>query len=75
MMYAEEAGFEVAWLPLHPDERAKLNPNRLALFFNENEGLPYDFASMYFAAIDTVEDNYAAPINADFVPMLLRYTE
>lgn len=75
MSYAEEAGFEVSWLPLHPDQRKKLNPNRLALFFNENEGVPYDFASMYFAAIDTVEDNYASPINADSVPMLLRYTE
>lgn len=75
LMYAEEAGFEVSWLPLHPDQRSQLDENKLALFFNENEGKPYDFASMYFAAIDTVDGNYLSPINVDFIPMMLRYTE
>lgn len=71
--YAKSATYEVVWLPIREDIRAKLNVTKAWDFFNTIEGLPYGVRNFWFSNIDTVDQNYFAPITGEYVPLWIKY--
>eukprot|EP00755_Sulcionema_specki_P003922 Sspe_Gene.28817::Locus_13260_Transcript_1_1_Confidence_1.000_Length_2472::g.28817::m.28817 len=58
IQWAKEAGYNVAWAPMAPAVRAKLNETAMWEFFHEVEGLRYGFTNMLYGWIDEEENNY-----------------
>jgi len=54
-MYAENADFQVAWLPLSEESRAVFNETAAIEKFYELEGLPYGFHTFLSTWVDTPE--------------------
>jgi hypothetical protein len=44
-------------------------------FFNKTLGAPYSHRANFFSVIDTVEENYFAPISSEVVPFIIRYIQ
>jgi len=55
LMYAENADFHVAWLPLSEERRAVFNETAAIEKFYELEGLPYGFHTFLSTWVDTPE--------------------
>lgn len=72
---AGDADYEVVWLPLRNDVRRRFNSSKAADFFEQNEGAPYSHRVNFFSVVDTVEDNYFAPISSELVPFIVRYLQ
>jgi hypothetical protein len=70
---AQDADMDVAWLQLRND--ARFNSTEAREFFRANEGAPYSHRANFFSVVDTVEDNYFAPITGELVPFIIRYID
>ena len=72
MAMAED--FEIVWLPLDKNLRAfgDLNEDHLNLWFNQVEGSSYSEVHDFFAAVDTPDESFPAPLNAESFPINLR---
>ena len=44
-------------------------------FYNDTEGSPYSHRVTFFSVVDTLEDNYFAPMSAELVPFMFRYMQ
>jgi hypothetical protein len=62
----------VALLRLSPENQAIFNETAAIEFFYENEGLPYGFHNFLFGWIDTPDDNFPPPVNAQIFPMIFQ---
>ncbi|CAM0902004.1 unnamed protein product [Alopecurus aequalis] len=69
-LWVAESGYEnkkVAFLPLHPDVRAKFNESAAWEFARSMYGKPYGYHNMIFSWIDTMSENYPPPLDANLV--------
>lgn len=73
--YARDADFDVAWIPLNDEMRVFFNSNLAWEFFEDTECAPYSHRVQYFSVVDTVEENYFAPISAELIPFMFRYLQ
>jgi len=55
---AEEAGYNVVWVPLSKQSRARFNETAAVAFFQSNEGLDYGYRNMLYGWLDTLKNNY-----------------
>ena len=67
--------FDVVWVPLKDDKRKELNSTFAWEFFRDTEGAPYSHRAQFFSVIDTLEDNYFAPLSAELIPFMIRYMQ
>ncbi len=51
----------------------RFNVTKAREFFTETEGAPYSHRIQFFSIVDTLEDNYFAPMSAELVPFIIRY--
>ena len=51
------------------------NSTKAKAYFKKTVGLPYSHRSQFFSVIDTVEDNYFAPISSELIPFMIRYLQ
>lgn len=65
--YAQNAGFNVAHLPLRQEIRQKFNNTAAAEWFKTVEGVPYGYHNFLFGWIDTEKDNLPAILDINFV--------
>ena len=72
--FARNAGYDLAWLPLDPAMKYKKSwdPKKLVTFFESVEHSAYSFVQEFMAAIDTADEAYPAPFNAEYVPSMMR---
>lgn len=72
--FAREAGYDLSWLPLDPNLRYKKawNVKKLENWFETVENSAYSFVKEFMAAIDTADESYPGPFNAEYVPMMMR---
>ncbi len=75
LQYAQQASYEVVWVPLKEEYRNRLDIDIAIETFNQLEGTPYGYRNLLFSAIDTLEDNYPLPLTAAFTPILMKYAE
>ena len=68
---------DVAYLPLDPKIRksASFDQDKLMDWFASVEGSHYSFAKEFFAAIDTPDFSYPAPLNSQAIPVQMRLFE
>ncbi|XP_023535427.1 uncharacterized protein LOC111796871 isoform X1 [Cucurbita pepo subsp. pepo] len=57
----------IAFLPLHPDLRAKLNETAAWEYVRSMVGKPYGYHNLIFSWIDTNHGNYPPPLDAHLV--------
>ena len=71
---AVQDDFEVAWLPLNKNLRSygDFDHDKLDLWIKEHLNLPYSRVAAFFAAVDTPDESFPAPINAESIPIILR---
>lgn len=71
---AVQDDFEVAWLPLNKKLRSysEFDSDKLNLWFKQHKNAPYSRVAAFFAAVDTENQSFPAPINAESVPVILR---
>lgn len=73
------ADYEVAWLPLDKNLRAFGDLNEVALmkFVNDAQGnSKYSSVQNFLSAVDTADESFPAPLNAESFPINLRlYSE
>eukprot|EP01061_Rhynchopus_euleeides_P020964 TRINITY_DN340_c0_g1_i1.p1 TRINITY_DN340_c0_g1~~TRINITY_DN340_c0_g1_i1.p1 ORF type:complete len:659 (+),score=214.45 TRINITY_DN340_c0_g1_i1:77-1978(+) len=55
---ATQAGFNLVWAPLDPEQRAKLDAEKMWAFFNETSGFDYGYNNMLWGWVDTEANNY-----------------
>jgi hypothetical protein len=53
----------------------KFNSEKARQFFAQSQGAPYSHRVLFFSVIDTVEENYFAPISSELVPFIIRYMQ
>lgn len=72
--FARNAGYDLAWLPLDPALRYKKawSPEKVISWFETVEKSAYSFVQEFMAAIDTADESYPGPFNAEYVPMMMR---
>lgn len=63
----DDANPQIAYLPLHPDLRAKFNETAAWEYAKSMSGKPYGYHNLIFSWIDTISDNYPAPLDAHLV--------
>ena len=74
LQLAYNADLDVAWIPMRDDIRKTMfNSTKAKAYFKKTVGLPYSHRSQFFSVIDTVEDNYFAPISSELIPFMIRY--
>lgn len=66
--------YDIAWLPLDKNLRAfgDLNVDNLNFWFNQVEGSMYSEVHDFFASVDTPDQSFPAPLNAESFPINLR---
>ena len=66
--------YEMAWLPLSQQlrEKADLNEDALFSWFTNVEHSSYSSVMAFFAAVDTADESFPAPLNSESVPINLR---
>jgi len=64
LIWAENASFHVAHIPLSEDSRAKFDNDKAVKFFESVEGLPYGYHNFLYGWIDTAHNNWP-PLLAD----------
>ncbi|XP_071698481.1 uncharacterized protein [Rutidosis leptorrhynchoides] len=67
----DDANPHIALLPLHPDLRSKFNETAAWEYAQSMIGLPYGFHNLIFAWIDTVNNNYPPPLDANLVASVM----
>uniref|UniRef100_A0A0E0QJ75 Uncharacterized protein n=1 Tax=Oryza rufipogon TaxID=4529 RepID=A0A0E0QJ75_ORYRU len=67
MALKDDSNPQVAFLPLHPDVRARFNETAAWEFARSMYGKPYGYHNMIFSWIDTMSDNYPPPLDANLV--------
>ncbi|KAG9138764.1 hypothetical protein Leryth_027010 [Lithospermum erythrorhizon] len=67
----DDSNPHIALLPLHPDLRAKLNVTAAWEYARSLEGKPYGYHNLIFAWIDTIEQNYPSPLDANLVASVM----
>mmetsp|Transcript_14517 Transcript_14517/g.37014 ORF Transcript_14517/g.37014 Transcript_14517/m.37014 type:complete len:551 (-) Transcript_14517:752-2404(-) len=68
LQQAHAADYNVVFLPLSEEMRAKFDEQAAVDFFvNTAEGLDYGFHNLLFTWIDTVQDNYPPPLSWQLV--------
>lgn len=74
---ALEEDYEIAWLPLDQNLRTfgDLNQDHLDKWFELVHGSPYSSIHNLFAAVDTPDQSFPAPLNAESVVVNLRLYE
>ena len=55
--------------------RPSFNSTAASLFFSSNLGAPYSHRATFFSVVDTLEDNYFAPISSELLPFMIRYLQ
>jgi hypothetical protein len=75
MALAHDADFDVSLIQLRNDVRRRFNSTKALDFYSKNEGAPYSHRVNFFSVVDTVEDNYFAPISSELVPFMIRYIQ
>ncbi|XP_038899518.1 uncharacterized protein LOC120086795 [Benincasa hispida] len=61
----------VAFLPLHPDLRAKFNETAAWEYVRSMVGKPYGYHNLIFSWIDTTHGNYPPPLDAHLVASVM----
>ncbi|CAD8091658.1 unnamed protein product [Paramecium primaurelia] len=74
-VYAKNAGFNVAVLPLSPEKRAQWDQEAAMEYWKKMEGQPYGYHTFLFGWIDTPKDNYPKPLSAEFATYLFSFIE
>lgn len=74
-VYAKNADFHVAHLPLSPEARAKFNETAAIEFFKKSEGLPYGYHNFLFGWLDTRINNLPPLIPAGLLPIVFSILE
>ncbi|CAK68862.1 unnamed protein product (macronuclear) [Paramecium tetraurelia] len=74
-VYAKNAGFNVAILPLSPEKRAQWNQEGALKFWNFMEGCPYGYHNFIFGWIDTPKDNYPSLLSAELATYIFSFIE
>jgi len=69
---ADEASFNVAWLPLSEEASKQFDVKGATDWFNAHEGLPYGYHNFLFGWINTPADNWPPLLPFDFVPILFK---
>ncbi|TNV72821.1 hypothetical protein FGO68_gene10611 [Halteria grandinella] len=72
---ARDADQDVAWVQLRSDVRRRFNSTKALNFFHNKTGAPYSHRANFFSVVDTVEDNYFAPISSELLPFMVRYIQ
>ncbi|GAA0151908.1 hypothetical protein LIER_10525 [Lithospermum erythrorhizon] len=67
----DDSNPHIALLPLHPDLRAKFNVTAAWEYARSLEGKPYGYHNLIFAWIDTIEQNYPSPLDANLVASVM----
>lgn len=70
LQIAEDADFEVVYLPLDP--KRKKDNSKLFKWFESVQGSEYDYSMELFAAVDNVSAGFPAPFNTEIIPILMR---
>lgn len=69
----DDANPHIAYLPLHPDARAKFNSTAAWEYANSMIGNPYGYHNMIFSWIDTISGNYPQPLDSHLVSYFLYF--
>ncbi|KQJ98314.1 hypothetical protein BRADI_3g36160v3 [Brachypodium distachyon] len=72
MALKDDSNPQVAFLPLHPDVRARFNESAAWEFALSMYGKPYGYHNMIFSWIDTMSENYPPPLDANLANLLQR---
>jgi len=74
---ALEQDFEIAWLPLNKNMRSytEMDDEKLKNWAQHMMDSPYSRVADFFASIDTPDESFPAPLNAEAFPILLRLYE
>lgn len=72
---AEEASFNVIWLPLSAEAKAKFNESAAHDWFFKTEGLPYGYHNFLYGWMDTERDNLPPAMPNEMVPIVLSMVE
>ena len=73
--WANNAGFNVAILPLSPENRAIFNETAAIEWFKTVEGLPYGYHNFLFGWIDTPDKSYPSLLDPDLLPVIFSVLE
>lgn len=73
--YAENADFQLSWLPLRADISEKFDEKAAQDFFFQTEGLPYGYHNFLYGWIDTAKDNWPPMIPNNGVPVVFSLIE
>jgi hypothetical protein len=52
---AEDASFNVVWMPLSDESRTKFDTDKARAWFEQAEGLPYGYHNFLYGWVDTPE--------------------
>lgn len=67
----DDSNPHIALLPLHPDLRAKFNETAAWEYAKSLDGQIYGFHNMIFSWIDTINNNYPPPLDANLVASVM----
>jgi hypothetical protein len=73
--WADNAGFNVAVLPLTAESRKKFDGEKAAKFFKEMEGYPYGYHNFLFGWIDLPEGNLPPLLDKNLIMVVFSYIE
>lgn len=73
--WAQNAGFNVAILPLRDDIRAKFNNTAAVEWFKKVEGQPYGYHNFIFGWIDTAKESFPELLDLDFLYVVFSIIE
>lgn len=73
--YAENCDFNVVYMPLSDEMRAKYNSTAALEFFSKTQGLPYGYHNFLYGWIDTPELNFPKLLPKDLVPIAFAIIE
>jgi hypothetical protein len=72
---AADCDFNVVYMPLSDEARARYNETAAAEFFLERQGLPYGYHNFLYGWIDTPFDNFPSLLPAQLVPVVFSMLE
>lgn len=72
---AENCDFNVVYMPLSEEMRAKYNETAATEFFHTVQGLPYGYHNFLYGWIDTPEENFPRLLPKDLVPIAFAIIE
>lgn len=75
ILQAEEADFQVVWMPLREEIRSNFDSAAAQDFFFQTEGLPYGYHNFLYGWMDTPRDNLPPFLADQFVPVMFSILE